>query len=61
MKKPYVDQDACIGCGLCAESVPEVFQMNDDNLAEVHNPAGAPEQSIQAAMDACPVACIHWE
>jgi ferredoxin len=60
-RKPFVDQEVCIGCGLCAQAVPEVFRMNDDNLAEVHDPFGAPEQTIQEAMDGCPVACIHWE
>jgi ferredoxin len=35
--------------------------MNEDGLAEVYDPAGAPEENIQEAIDACPVACIHWE
>ncbi len=60
-KQPYVDQDSCIGCGLCASIVPTVFRLNEQNLSEVHNPAGAPEEKIQEAIDSCPVACIHWE
>jgi len=60
-KIPYVDQDACISCGLCADTVPEVFRMNDDNLAEVYDPAGAPEAKIQEAVDGCPVSCIYWQ
>ncbi len=60
-KKPHVDQDSCIGCGLCASIVPTVFRLNEDNLSEVHNPAGAPEEKIQEAIDSCPVACIHWD
>ncbi len=56
----YVEKDVCISCGLCVEMVPEVFRFDDDNLAEVHDPAGAPEEKIQEAIDACPVACIHW-
>jgi ferredoxin len=60
-RKPYVDQDACISCNLCVDTVPEVFRMNEDGLAEVYDPSGAPEDSIQEAIDACPVACIHWE
>jgi len=59
-KTPYVDQDSCIGCGLCASIVPTVFRITEDNLSEVHNPAGAPEEKIQEAIDSCPVACIHW-
>ncbi len=60
-RKPYVDQDVCISCQLCVNTVPEVFQMNDANLAEVYEPFGAPEEKIQEAIDACPVNCIHWE
>ena len=60
-RKPYVDQEVCISCQLCVNSVPEVFRMNDDNLAEVHEPYGASEERIQEAIDACPVSCIHWE
>jgi ferredoxin len=40
---------------------PEVFRMNDDNVAEVFDPAGASEEMIQEAIDNCPVNCIHWE
>jgi ferredoxin len=60
-KKPYVDQDACISCNLCADTVPEVFRMNDLGLAEVYDPAGASEAKIQEAIDTCPVACISWQ
>lgn len=59
--KPYVDKSVCIACELCVSMVPDVFRMGDDNLAEAYNPAGAPREKIQEAMDACPVTCIHWE
>jgi ferredoxin len=35
--------------------------MNDDGVAEVSDPAGAPEERIQEAIDGCPVSCISWE
>jgi ferredoxin len=60
-RTPYVDQDVCISCNLCADTTPEVFRMNDDGLAEVFDPAGASEERIQEAMDVCPVTCIHWQ
>jgi len=28
--KVVVDEETCIGCGLCEETCPEVFEMNDD-------------------------------
>ncbi len=60
-RKPYVDKDVCISCNLCVDTVPEVFRLDEDGLAEVYDPSGAPEESIQEAIDSCPVACIHWE
>lgn len=60
-RKPYVDKDVCIGCELCVNTAPEVFRMDDNNLAEVYNPTGATEDVIQEAIDGCPVNCIHWE
>lgn len=56
----YVDQDVCIGCGLCASIVPEVFRLNDAGVSEAYNQAGSTEAKIQEAIDSCPVACIHW-
>lgn len=28
-----VDKDTCIGCGLCASTEPDVFQIDDDGKA----------------------------
>jgi ferredoxin len=58
---PYVDQDACISCGLCVDSAPEVFCLNNANLAKVFDPTGLPEVRIQEVMDGCPVSCIFWQ
>ncbi|WP_432821345.1 ferredoxin [Trichloromonas sp.] len=60
-RKLFVDQDACICCNLCADTVPDVFRMNTEGVAEVYDPLGTSEDVIQEAIDACPVACIHWE
>mgnify|MGYP000916284007 CR=1 FL=1 len=60
-KKAFVDQDLCIGCGMCAGNLPEVFRMNADGKAECFNSAAASEDEIQhEAMDVCPVSCICW-
>jgi len=60
-KIPFVEQEECTGCGLCEEVCPEVFQMNEDDVSEVHDAEGASEDKIQEAIDGCPVECIHWE
>lgn len=60
--KVRIDNDACTGCGLCADSVPSVFKMGDD-LAEVIMaviPANL-EAEVKDASDNCPVEAIIME
>ena len=61
MKKPWVDQENCISCGLCISSCPGVFRFNNAGKSECFDAAGAAEKEIQGAIDACPVQCISWE
>jgi ferredoxin len=61
MKKPWIDQESCISCGLCISACPGVFRFNGKGKAECHDASGAPEAQIQGAMDGCPVQCISWE
>lgn len=56
-----IDQDECISCGVCVDTCPEVFRMNDDNMAEVYKADGASEEEIQDAIESCPTSCIQWE
>jgi len=59
-KKPFVDQDICISCGLCVSICPHVFQFNDSGRSECYNQDGATEAEIQSAIDGCPVQAISW-
>jgi ferredoxin len=58
---PFVDKEVCISCGVCVDNVPTVFRFDDNMKAEVFDPQGDTEESIQSAMDMCPVSCIQWK
>lgn len=61
--KAWIDRDGCISCGLCASTCPEVFRMDDDDLAEVYVdeiPEDV-EDMAQEAAESCPVSVIHIE
>ena len=61
--KAKLDRSGCIGCGLCAETCPEVFRILDDGLAEAYRedvPEGA-EDTAAEARDACPVSVISLD
>jgi ferredoxin len=60
-KELYVDESECTGCELCVDTLPEVFEMTDDNVSHVSNPDGASESKIQEVIDNCPAECIHWK
>ncbi len=60
MAIPVVDADLCTGCELCVDIAPNTFQMNDDDVCEVTNSTGDDEETIQEALDSCPVEAISW-
>lgn len=58
---PYIETEECQACGTCEEICPEVFKVNEElGYAQVINPAGAPEDLIEEAMETCPTGCIRW-
>ncbi|KAL8088303.1 chaperone protein dnaJ C76, chloroplastic [Apium graveolens] len=56
----FVDEFSCIGCKNCANVCPDVFSIEEDfGRARACNQSGMPD-SIQQAIESCPVDCIHW-
>lgn len=57
--RAYVDQELCIGCGLCTGIAPDVFAMNADGKAEaVSDTTDTNGESVKQAIEGCPVAAI---
>jgi len=60
--RAFVDQDQCIGCGLCAGIAPEVFQMNAaDKAAVVADTTAENRGAVAEAIEGCPVGAIREE
>jgi len=59
IKKVWMDQ-GCIACGLCEETCPDVFRMDD--IAYVNEGVNYPDFSnlIEEASDNCPVEVIKF-
>lgn len=63
MKKLYVDQDVCIGCGACVAIASDTFEFNDDGLAQVKKEFNNEELSEEEidALEGCPTGAIKEE
>lgn len=58
--KLKVDKDICIGCGACQATAPDVFEINEDGLADMlvkEIPEELNEDAIDA-LEGCPVSAI---
>lgn len=56
----FVDEYSCIGCFGCVNVDREGFSIEDSyGRARCIN-QNRPSDTVQQAMDVCPVSCIHW-
>ncbi len=59
--KIKVNQENCIGCGLCASVAEDVFELNDDGIsvAKVDTVPEDKQDEVKEAIEGCPVAAIQ--
>ena len=54
--------EGCISCGACVATCPEVFEFNEDEIAEAYGEVTEENlASVQEARDSCPVSVIDVE
>jgi ferredoxin len=51
----YFVNDECIGCGLCVETAPEVFEMQGDMAVAISDDG----ENAEEALENCPVSAIE--
>ncbi|MFQ5866563.1 MAG: ferredoxin [bacterium] len=57
--KAVVDQELCTGCGVCADTCPEVFVLDNDTARVIVNEVpGEAKESCKEASETCPVDAI---
>jgi ferredoxin len=61
--KVTIDESLCTGCGVCADDLPGVFEMNDEDMAIVKvDPVPADmEEACAETADNCPCGAIVVE
>ena len=57
--KARVDGDVCIGCGACAGTCPDIFELDGDvSTVKVDEIPEAQQQCAETAAENCPVGAI---
>jgi ferredoxin len=62
--KVIVDFDSCAAHGDCVVAAPEIFDLGDDDdvvRVLIEEPGEEHRESLQAAVDACPMVAIRIE
>ena len=56
-----VNKEKCIGCGLCSNLCPEVFELTEDGKAKVKENADLEKnkEGVKEAKESCPAGAIE--
>ncbi len=60
--KAIVDEDACTACGLCEDTCPEVFELQDDVAVVLVDTVPEDQEDVcRQAAEECPAEAITIE
>jgi len=59
--KKVTIEDGCIACGLCVDTCPEVFEMEDVATVKKGVNYSEHEEQVKEAAESCPVEVIKVE
>ena len=60
-KAVWVDESRCIGCQYCVHVANNTFIVDEDyGRSRAIRQDGDNLETVQEAIDTCPVDCIHW-
>jgi len=60
-KAIWVDESRCIGCRYCAHVATNTFIVDEDyGRSRAIRQDGDNLETLEEAIDTCPVDCIHW-
>jgi ferredoxin len=64
VKLLWIDVGGCVGCGLCEQTCPEVFEMTAGGVARLReemNLDEIPTEALQDVVEICPQVVVHLE
>jgi ferredoxin len=56
----YVDPVTCIGCTLCTQVCPSVYEMQTDGKSKAVKPCDDTPEKLEQSIETCPVDAISW-
>ncbi len=60
MSRVQVDRDRCVGSGVCESLAPEVFELDDGGVLQVHREEPGPDDlaAVRDAVQSCPARAL---
>ena len=60
MSRVQVDRDRCVGSGVCESLAPEVFELDDDGVLQVHREEPGPDDldAVRDTVQSCPARAL---